>query len=165
MAIEALLAERNEKFDHLPCHDLESILYVILITCTFTKGPCFPRPDFETPNMLNMKTWFSTEPMKNIGFRKIAHMCKPDDEIIPGFTECWEDFGPFALDLIQLCFPSIPAKPNELTHQGMLSILERACMTVKETPTNEKNLMWNEPTNVKKLKRNELSDPPVRKRG
>ncbi|KAF8800195.1 hypothetical protein BYT27DRAFT_7263094 [Phlegmacium glaucopus] len=42
MAIKALLAEGNDKYAHLPRHDLESILYVILYICTFTKGPSLP---------------------------------------------------------------------------------------------------------------------------
>ena len=153
MAIEALIADKNENFAHLPRHDLGSILYVILFICTFTKGPNIPRSDFETPDNLNMKTWFSTDPIMAIGGRKIAHMCQPERTIIPGFTEYWEDFRPFALELLHLCFPpnSNPVNPNKLTHEGMLSILNRACTTVKEPPTHMKNLKRNEPR----------SDPPV----
>jgi hypothetical protein len=139
MAIEALIAE-GKYFAHLPHHDLESILYVILYICTFTKGPNVPRPDYEMPHTLQMKSWFLTEPMRTIGDRKMAHMCQPEVSIIPGFTHYWEDFGPFALDLIQLCFPFNPAKPNKLTHKEMLSILEKAYTTVEEPPANMKNL-------------------------
>jgi hypothetical protein len=162
MAIEALISEQNQNFDHRPHHDLESILNVILVICTFTKGPNIPRPDFETPETLNMKTWFSTEPLKLIGFRKIAHFCRPEHLIIPGFTEYWEDFGPFALELIQLCFPSNPSRANRLTHQGMIAILDKAYTTVKESPTTVKV----PPTNMKNLKRDDplADDPPVPKK-
>jgi hypothetical protein len=149
MAIEALISPK-EDFAHLPRHDLESILYVILFICTFTKGPDVPRPDFETPSTLKMKDWFSILPLKEIGDRKISDMCQPKVSIIPGFTDYWADFGPFALDLIQLSFPSNPAFPSKLTHTEMVSILEKACTTVKEPPANMKN-----------LKRNEPSSPPV----
>lgn len=165
MAIEALVAERNGDFAHLPCHDLESILYVILFICTFTKGPNLPRPDFETPDTLFMKSWFSTEPLKTIGYRKIAHFCKPDHSIIPGFTEYWEDFGPFALDLIRLCFPFNPSKPNKLTHKEMLSILDKAYTTVKEPPTKACTTVKAPLTNMKNLKRSEPGgDLPILKK-
>jgi len=164
MAIEALVADKNENFAHLPCHDLESILYVILYICTFTKGPDVPRPDFETPDTLNMKSWFSSGPLKSIGFRKIAHLCKPEDSIIPGFTEYWEDFGPFALELIRLCFPFNPAFSNKLTHKEMLSILDKARRTVKEPPTKACTTVKVPRTNMKNLKRNEPGDPPMPKK-
>ena len=148
MAIEALLADGKEKFDHLPCHDLESILYVIFFICTFTKGPNLPRPDFETPGTLHMKSWFSTDPLNSIGFRKVADLCLPTQTVIPGFTEYWNDFAPFALDLINLCFSSTPAAHNKLTHKSMITILEKACATVKEPPasSNMKNLKRNKST-------------------
>ena len=156
MAIEALLADRDDNFAHLPRHDLESILYVILYICTFTNGPGFPRLDFETPNALSMKNWFTTDPIKTIGSRKVADLCQPERCIISGFTAYWKDFAPFALDLLHLCFPPTysPAYPNRLTHEGMLSILDKACMAVKESPVTGEN-------EVKNLKRNEPSDPPV----
>jgi hypothetical protein len=159
MAIEALIAEKNESFEHLPRHDLESILYVILVICTFTKGPNIPRPDHDTPDTLSMKTWFSTAPIQTIGLIKTGHMCRPERAIIPGFTEYWEDFGPFALELLQLCFPpdSNRTGPNKLTHKGMLSILNKAIKTVKELPTNIMPVMMKLP-----LKRNVPSDPPAR---
>ena len=128
MAIEALITEGHEDFAHHPRHDLESILYVILFICTFSKGPNLSRQDFETPDTLKMKGWFSTESQQVIGFRKVAHMCQPERTIIPGFTEYWEDFGPFTLDLLHLYFPpeSNRAGPNNLTHEGMVSILKKS---------------------------------------
>jgi protein kinase-like protein len=155
MAIEALCAEKNDNFAHLPHHDLESILYVILFICTFTLGPKIPRPDHDTPDTLTMKAWFSTDTINAIGRRKIADMCQPERTIIPGFTEYWKDFAPFALNLIQLCFPCNPAFPNQLKHKTMLSILDKAYNTVKESPTDMPV------TKEKNLKRNESNDPPV----
>jgi hypothetical protein len=158
MAIEALLGDDN--FSHLPRHDLESILYVILYICTFTNGPGLPRLDFETPDTLNMKTWFTTDTVKIIGCRKVGHMCQPERNLISGFTEYWKDFTPFALELLHLCFPPTynPAHPNKLTHEKMLSILREAKSTVKELPAN---VPVTEEKGVKNLKRNESSDPPV----
>ena len=100
MAIEALITDRNDNFAHFPHHDLESILYVILYICTFTNGPNSPRLDFETPDALAMKSWFTTDTLTAIGHRKVANMCQPERRIIPGFTAYWNDFAPFVLDLI-----------------------------------------------------------------
>ncbi|KAF8808616.1 hypothetical protein BYT27DRAFT_7337634 [Phlegmacium glaucopus] len=87
MAIKALLAEGNDEYAHLPLHDLESILYVILYICTFTKGPGLPQLDFETPDTVSMKAWFITESIKAIGSRKLADMCQPKHTLILGFKE------------------------------------------------------------------------------
>lgn len=154
MALEALLAERNDEFAHLPCHDLESILYVILFICTFTKGPNLPQLDFETPDTVSMRAWFATDTIKAIGCRKLADMCRPERTIIPEFTEYWRDFGPFVLELLQLCFPYKynPAYPNHLTHEGMLSILERASGAVREPPTNNCMPVGREVRNLKRTK-------------
>ena len=158
MAIEALLAGKNDDFAHLPHHDLESILYVILFICTFTLGPSLPRPDHMTPDTLSMKAWFTTDGIKVIGCCKVADMCQPERTILPGFTEYWRDFAPFALDLLHLCFPYNPARPNKLTHSEMLAILNKASAAVKELPSN---MPVTEEKNARKLKRNESSDPPV----
>jgi hypothetical protein len=134
MAIEALISDKKG-FEHLPRHDLESILYVILFICTFTIGPSQPRPDFKTTEKLKMKAWFTTETITTIGSRKMLDMSQPERSIIPGFTPYWKDFAPFALELLNLCFPPTysSALPNKLTYGGMLAILDRACNTVKES--------------------------------
>lgn len=135
MAIEALITPKNVEFAHLPSHDLESILYVILYICTFTQGPCQSlRLDFDVPESLYMKSWFSTDSVDVIGFRKVGHMSRPEQTIIPGFTKYWEDFIPYALELIRICFPPEynTACPNHLTHEKMLVVLEKAYCSVKE---------------------------------
>ena len=68
MAIEALIADRNDNFAHFPHHNLESILYVILYICTFTNGPNSPQLDFETPDALAMKSWFTTDTLVGTTF-------------------------------------------------------------------------------------------------
>lgn len=163
MAIEALLTPKNN-FAHHPRHDLESILYVILYICTFTfgPGPRNQRPDHATPDTLAMKHWFATESISVIGSLKVADMCQYRLKIIPGFTGYWNDFVPFALELLDLCFPPAynPACPNKLKHEQMLSILDRAYDAVKESPTTTQTSVTTEKAK-NLLKRNESSDPPV----
>ncbi|KAF8228498.1 hypothetical protein L208DRAFT_1291280, partial [Tricholoma matsutake] len=75
MAMEALIAPMDVKFAHLPSHDLKSILYVILYICTFAEGPNRSvHLDFDIPESLHMKTWFSNDSLETIGDRKIKHM-------------------------------------------------------------------------------------------
>jgi Fungal protein kinase len=101
MAIEALITPKNVEFAHLPSHDLESILYVILYICTFTQGPCQSLClDFDVPESLYMKSWFSTDSVDVISFCKVGHMSQPEQTIIPGFMKYWENFIPYALELI-----------------------------------------------------------------
>ncbi|KAF8220974.1 hypothetical protein L208DRAFT_1152200, partial [Tricholoma matsutake] len=100
MAIEALIAPRDVEFAHMPSHDLKLILYVILYICTFTEGPnwsvCL---DFDIPESLHIRTWFSNDSLQTIGDCKIGHMSQPEQTIIPGLTQYWEDFIPYTREL------------------------------------------------------------------
>ena len=113
------------------------------------------------PDALAMKSWFMTDTLTAIGHCKVADMCQPECRIIPGFTAYWNNFAPFVLDLIQLCFllGYNSTLPNKLTHRGMLSILDKAYAAVKESSTNIPVSMEKEL--VKNLKRNKSSDPLV----
>jgi hypothetical protein len=110
-----------------------------------------------------MKAWFRTDTIENIGNTKVADMSQSEARIIPGFTEYWMDFAPFAMDLIRLCFPLAynTALPNKLTHDRMLSILSEASMTVKESPTDMPGTEKLVKNLKASLKRNESCDPPV----
>ena len=132
MSIEALVTE-DEDFIHQPRHDLELILYVIFYICTFTKGPGIPRTSKEAIT-LPLRKWFSNENPKEIGLRKLAHMSSPEALITNHFTNYWADFAPFAQQLVSVCFPgkTVTSLPNQLTHKGMLEILQRAYAKVEE---------------------------------
>lgn len=129
MAIEALL-KFDKPFKHAPCHDLESLLYVIITLCTCTAGPNQTRESF--PMTIPLHEWFKKERVKYIGRTKIGHMMTPEDAIVPKFDKYWSDFAPFVLELIQTCFPDNAARPNKLTHANMLTILERAFVAVQD---------------------------------
>jgi Fungal protein kinase len=131
MSIEALTTE-DQNFTHQPCHDLESILYVIFYICTFTKGPGIPRTTSEVTENLPLRKWFSHEDPKDIGLRKLAHMSIPDLMITNHFTNYWGDFTPFAQSLASVCFPVRTCDPNRLTHKAMLEILHTAYAQVEE---------------------------------
>ena len=101
MAIEALLTT-NGSFIHKPCHDLESILYIIIFICTFVWGPGLPiySPEASLP----ICTWFSGDNTKAISSRKLANLQDYDVAILPYFTLYWHDFISFVKNLIIACF-------------------------------------------------------------
>ena len=128
MAIEALL-ETNPTFIHQPRHDLESILYIILYICTFFPGPGLP---CKTTVFPPLRTWFSNDRIREIGYRKVAHLQCYDIAILPNFTPYWCDFAPFVKDLIIACFPVNARLPSELQYERALRILEKAYSAVEE---------------------------------
>jgi serine/threonine protein kinase len=131
MAIEALI---DPDFIHGPHHDLESILYIIIYVCTFVCGPGAPLFESQIPRSMSLpiRTWYSRDRMKDIGFRKMSHLTRPDIAIIPKLTEYWADFAPFITELIEACFPTHPGNPNEFKYEQALEILERAINAVEE---------------------------------
>jgi hypothetical protein len=132
MGIECLLGDKST-FTHKPHHDLESILYVILFICTFTKGPDLMRTEFAATN-IPFHDWSTTKDLRELGHLKIYHMTSVESSIISKFTPYWDDFVPFVRDLIKTCFCGMPALRNSLTHQNMLEILHRAHSVVQESP-------------------------------
>jgi hypothetical protein len=102
MAIEALL---NPNFVHKPRHDLESILYIILCICTFVPGPGLSLYKSDIARPPPIRSWFSNDEIREIGYRKLAHLECYDIAILPNFAPYWHDFAPFVGELIKACFP------------------------------------------------------------
>jgi hypothetical protein len=81
---------------------------------------------------LPIRSWFRKDKIKEIGYRKLAHVECFDAAIIPKFAAYWADFVPFVRELITACFPSKASFPNELKYEKVLEILDRAYRTVQE---------------------------------
>ena len=131
MAVEALLAA-NRTFVHKPQHDLESILYIILYICTLVRGPGLPLYELDTthPGMPPpISTWFCSNSVREIGYRKLAHLEDYSAAILPYFTPYWCDFTPFVKDLITACVP------NTFQYDEALRILKAAYNCVGEPQT------------------------------
>jgi Fungal protein kinase len=130
MSIEALLAI-NRTFVHQPRHDLESILYIILYICTLVRGPSLP---LDVTHFMSAPicTWFCNDSIREIGYRKLAHLECYDLAILPHFTPYWCDFTPFVKDLIITCFPVRPRLPNNFQYDQALRILKTAYNSVGE---------------------------------
>jgi hypothetical protein len=132
MAIEALLGF-SPNFIHKPHHDLESMLYVILYVCTVVRGPGLLLNESDTSTMsLPIRTWFSNNEIREVGYRKLAHLECYDHSILANLAPYWHDFTPFVKDLIVSFFPVKPSLPNEMQYERMLQILEKAHDTVEE---------------------------------
>jgi len=131
MSIEALLAI-NRTFVHQPRHDLESILYIIFYVCTLVRGPSLP---LDVTHFMSAPifTWFCKDSsIREIGFRKLAHLECYDFAILPHFTPYWSDFIPFVKDLIIACFPVRPRLPNNFQYDKVLRILKAAYNSIRE---------------------------------
>ena len=131
MAIEALVTV-GKAFKPSACHDLESLLYVILYLCTYTSGPSQKRQEFPPAMTIPLARWFRKDYVKEIGRTKVGHMMMAADTIIPKFDDYWSDFVPFVEELIKTCFPTDASAPNQLTHANVLAILERAIAAVQD---------------------------------
>lgn len=135
MAIEALLA-MDRKFIHQPQHDLESILYIILYICTLVRSPSLPLDVTRLMSPLPIFTWFCNN-VREIGYRKLAHLERYDVAILPHFTPYWCDFAPFVKDLIIMCFPVETRLPNfDLQYDQALQILTTAYNSVGESASH-----------------------------
>ncbi len=132
MAIEALLGI-NLPFIHKPQHDLESILYIILFICTFVRGPGLLPYNLNKHHLsLLICSWLNNDEIRDIGYRKLAHLECYNIAILPNFMPYWHDFAPFVKDLINACFPARASLPNELQYEQVLGILEKAYNAVEE---------------------------------
>jgi hypothetical protein len=134
MSIESLITI-DPNFTQKACHDLESFLYIIIYICTFTSGPgrvLSKEVHPDTP----LRQWFNNPRRPSAtGFMKAGHMLRPDISIFPYFTGYWEDIKPFLENLIRTCFEENPGKPNHLTHDAMVRILQEALDAVEEPQT------------------------------
>lgn len=133
MAIEALLTI-DQTFVHKLQHDLESILYVILYICTVVHSPGLQLHKLDVTHHLSppITTWFCNNSIRELGYRKLAHLENYDVAILPYFTAYWHDFLPFVKDLIITCFPVEACFPNDFQYDQALRILKTAYNSVGE---------------------------------
>lgn len=162
MAIEALV-NIDKPFQNSPCHDLESLLYVILYLCTYTTGPGQRRRDSPCSITIPLGHWFRKEYVKEIGRTKIGHMTTAEDAIIPKFDNYWSDFVPFVRELIKTCFPINPSLPNQFTHANVLAILERAIAAVRDDDDAEPTSSHSDNVKRARLEGDSILVPPSKK--
>jgi hypothetical protein len=124
----------SKVFTQLPCHDLESILYVILYICTFFKEPGSMKESGDFPELMSipLERWFRQETISAISREKVGAIMMAKVSLLVKFTPYWADMIPFVCQLISTCFSALPSLASNLTHDAVLEILKEAYNTVKE---------------------------------
>jgi len=133
VAIEALL-EYPMPFTQQPCHDLESILYVIFYFCTYFKGPGEMRKPNDYPEVKSvpLERWFRQETIGQIGREKCGLITNAEKMLLSRFTPYWADFTPYVRQLISKCFAALPSYKSCLTHDDVLEVLRDAYNNIQE---------------------------------
>jgi hypothetical protein len=124
----------SKVFTQLPCHDLKSILYIILYICTFFKRPGLMKESGDFPELMSipLEHWFRQETILAIGQEKVGAIMTAEVSLLAKFTPYWADMVPFVRQLISTCFSALPSLASNLTHDAVLEILKEAYDTVKE---------------------------------
>jgi hypothetical protein len=130
LAIETLITA-DPKFIQNAHHGLESFLYIILYVCIFMEEPGVMLSMSQVSAVTPLRSWFHPS-LEDLGWLKVGDMLFPDRSVMPYFTTYWDGFKPFVSELINACFPGNPADPNNLTHDKMISIPQRAFDTIQE---------------------------------
>ena len=114
VAIEAMV-NYPEPFVHKPCHDLESILYVIFYFCTYFKGPGVLRgtDDFSQYLSVPLERWFLKDSLTGIGRNKIALIATFESSLLKKFAPYWADFVPFVFpNVLSPYVEDLPVTPQ-----------------------------------------------------
>jgi hypothetical protein len=134
MAIEILL-EEGRTFHHALRHKLESLFFVIIWICSHMEGPQVERKEIDK---LTIRNWFSMESsLRSLGHTKLAHIEDMQRVILPEIPSYWDDFKPFISNLKTAFFPSGAVKPNCITPERMVEILEEALKAVEEPQSSD----------------------------
>jgi len=137
MAIELLISQKS--IFHKPCHDLESVFFVLVYLCTNLSGPGAPRllKEIQKLKSLPIAAWFS--PMLSIqrlGIDKLGDMLLFDQHILPYFSLYFQDLQYCALKLCKLFFPTMSSLlcPETVLHDAVIKIFDD---TLKQLPAVE----------------------------
>jgi hypothetical protein len=128
------ILEPSATFIHMPSHDLESFVYVIIYIWTYFSQPgeyADVKPD------CNVASWFNMEQsMSQIYHAKNSHMLRPCTAILPSISPQWRRFNDILLALITKAHRydtsadnEDPRPINDLTHDFVIDKL-KACLAL-----------------------------------
>ena len=126
MSIASLLNLPTD-FIYLEVDNLESILYTILVVCTYTNGPamlCFSIPEEQS---IPMNRWFYESSQKELAHWKDNTLSYFRKHIEPRLPKYWNDFAPYLKWFIDACWESPTCfldQPNIATHDKFIKILD-----------------------------------------
>jgi hypothetical protein len=135
MALEIMLSG-GKKFCHGIHHDLESIFYVLIWVCSHMEGPEIECSD---PHSLPIREWLNMNvSLRKLGLIKLSHLADFEDSILKYFTPYWNDFKPYAKQLLSAFFPTNYQK-SEITTERMLAILSEAVNNMENVEAQDES--------------------------
>ncbi|KAF8219225.1 hypothetical protein L208DRAFT_1200075, partial [Tricholoma matsutake] len=102
MAIDLMLHQDKTPFYHWLRHDLKSVLYVILWTCTSMEAPWIERRVAD-PCFMDIPShmWYDKDAdIQNLGYLKLGHIVDAERAILQNFPPFWDSFKPFVRKLL-----------------------------------------------------------------
>lgn len=123
-----------------PCHDLESLFYVLLYMCMAYVGPGQRRSEkeLEDTQKFPLCEWFEPKNFTSIGATKAGHLAVFEYRLRPNFTPYFMDLVEPMNALLRVLFPNKDYHNCEATHDNMLKILQPVFDTLPDDePRNE----------------------------
>jgi hypothetical protein len=130
MSIEVLYSAENGDIRQKPCHDLESIFYVILYICTFFDGPGVK--GYREVESIPMKFWFEGDmtfhAMGDMKFGQISHF---EERFVSNIQPYFKDLISCLRAIFNGLFPPSSDGHRNLgkcvgTHDDMIAALRTA---------------------------------------
>jgi hypothetical protein len=145
MALEVLKNADGEQTQQKPCHDLESIFYVLLYICMKLKGPNNTKrtPEDDKNISMTIDTWFAPGmSFRDLRDKKIGQLWEFETRFVRKFMPYFFDLKVCMIELWNHIHPfrkhddgaALPPLICVGTHEGMLRILQETfeALPVKE---------------------------------
>lgn len=85
------------------------------------------------PHSLPIREWCTMNVnLRKLGLIKLSHIADFEDSILRHFTPYWNDFKPYVRQLAEVFWPTTYHKPNSMTSEKMLQILNDAIVNMKD---------------------------------
>ena len=108
-----------------PCHNVESIFYVMLYMCMMYKGLGLKQTqkDLKALQPFAIDNWFMPEPFYKLSFIKAGHLRNFQQYFVSKFTPYFAEFGDLMTSLLRTLFPNNDMNNCLATHDAMLELL------------------------------------------
>jgi hypothetical protein len=105
---------------HAPCHDLESIFYVLIYAITIFKGPDRTRKieDYDALSSIPVLEWFEMEySFRHMARLRIGHLCDFNNAILNKMDGYFQPLFPFLRKLVHAFFPDHHSTANDYNNK------------------------------------------------
>ncbi|KAG6807655.1 hypothetical protein H0H92_006810 [Tricholoma furcatifolium] len=128
MPLEALWTATAD-FVHSPKHDLEALLFVIIVVCLFTAGPGGQlRVPSKNEKAIPPCKWFTVQTDTELARDKAIILEGDEEDIVKHLPPYWEPFAPHLRSLIKATYHEYPYHLTgcRATHDAYRTILQKA---------------------------------------